>query len=185
MKALKILFIIVTATTLLSSCKLSRKEAIGDADKYLNQANHNLLEGKQDTFIVSQAEFYTQQFVREFPGDSIGSKLLMRLGNLQQGLRFYDKAISIYTEIDSLYPKTSDGANATFSKAYVYANYLFDNNKAKDAYTEFLDKYPDYNKKMSDDAKFEMETLGLTPDQQFDLIMKRKQQQESTASAAK
>ena len=163
---------------------MNRDSAVADADKYLNQATANLVAGKTDTFIVSQAVFYVNQFVREFPNDTVAPKLMMRLGNLHQGMRFYQQAIDVYTLIDSLYPSSSEGANALFTKAYVYGNFMYDIPRAKAAYMSYLDKYPDFDKKMSADARFEMETLGLTPDQQFQLIMQQKQKQDSTASAS-
>lgn len=185
MKSFSKIFLFSVLILSVASCKLSREDAAKDADKYLSEANQNLMAGKTDTFAVSQAVFYVNQFTREFPGDTLGSKLMMRLGNLHQGMRSYQKAIDVYLMIDSLYPKSSDGANAIFSAAYIYGNSLYNIKEAKALYIKYLDEYPDYNAKMSDDAKFEMETLGMTPDQQFDLIMKRSQQKDSTASASK
>ena len=56
-----------------------------------------------------------------------------------------------------------------FFIGYLYNNSLHDLAKAEQFYKEFLTKYPAHN--MAKHAQFELESLGMTPDQVFEKIM--------------
>ena len=73
------------------------------------------------------------------------------------------KAINVYTEYQSKYPDDSKTPQAMFMIGFIYANELVDTAKAKEAYSKYLELYPD--SEMAESAKAEIENLGLTPDE--------------------
>lgn len=112
-----------------------------------------------------------EAIVAEYPTGSMAPKALMELGKLYQykvdkritekeGLA---KAIDCFKKITEKYPKSDEAPLALFMTAFIQANELKEYAEATINYKLFLQKYPDHT--MSQNAKDELETMGMTPDQ--------------------
>ena len=97
---------------------------------------------------------------------------LFRAGELYSNeLQDFPKAIEVFERDYKGYPEHETAANALFFIGYLYNNSLQDLPKAETYYKEFLAKYPKHN--MARHAEFELESLGLSPDEVFEKILKK------------
>ncbi|MEI6122735.1 MAG: tetratricopeptide repeat protein [Bacteroidota bacterium] len=124
-----------------------------------------------------------KQYVSNYPKDSLspiylysGANLLMNNGQYEEAIKFIDQITKDYTNFKKL-------PEAYFLKAFIYDNYIKNIMKARDAYTEFLQKYPKHD--LAGDAQISIGNLGKTPDQivkEFD--KKAQSKSDSTNSVA-
>lgn len=63
-----------------------------------------------------------------------------------------------FQKILDKYPNGVYSSKALFMVAFINANYMDNQKKARKYYTEFLEKYPKHD--LADDAKYELENLG-------------------------
>ncbi len=105
-----------------------------------------------------------------YPAAPETPEFLFRAGELYSNeLQDFPKAIEVFQRDYQNYPDHKTAANALFFIGYLYNNSLHDLAKAEQFYKEFLTKYPAHN--MAKHAQFELESLGMTPDQVFEKIM--------------
>jgi tetratricopeptide (TPR) repeat protein len=110
------------------------------------------------------------KWAENYPDASETPEFLFRAGELYSNeLRDFPKAIEMFEKDYTRYPQHKTAANALFFIGYLYHNSLNDLEKAKKYYEEFLAKYPEHN--MAKDAKFELESLGMTPELLYEKIM--------------
>jgi TolA-binding protein len=99
-------------------------------------------------------------------------EFLFRAGELYSNeLQDFPKAIEVFERDYKNYPMHETAANALFFIGYLYNNSLHDLAKAEQYYKEFLAKYPKHN--MAQHAQFELESLGMTPDEVFEKIIQK------------
>jgi TolA-binding protein len=79
----------------------------------------------------------------------------MNMSKPKQALQLLDRIMKDY----SSFPKLAD---CLFLKAYIYENLLKDFEKAKSAYNEFLQKYPDHE--LAASAKAAIDNMGIPLD---------------------
>lgn len=89
-------------------------------------------------------------------------------------LKTTNKALSIYDWLIEKYPNYSKTPSALFIKAFTLENELGNDELAKQAYQQFLDKYPDND--FADDARFSLENIGKSPDEVLKAIEARSKQ---------
>lgn len=90
--------------------------------------------------------------------DTLAPLLLYRSSETYRAIRNFNMAIELYDRVIKSYPDFSKNEQILFLKAFTLDNDLKDFEKAKSAYEEFLQKYP--NSDFSDDTKFLLENLG-------------------------
>ncbi len=97
-------------------------------------------------------------------------EFLFRAGELYSNeLQNFPVAIQAFERDYKNYPEHETAANALFFIGYLYNNSVHDLAKAEQYYKEFLAKYPEHN--MAKHAKFELESLGMSPDELFAKII--------------
>ncbi len=107
-----------------------------------------------------------------YPDANETPEFLFRAGELYSNeLQDFPKAIEVFEKDYKTYPQHETAANALFFIGYLYNNSLHDLPKAEKYYKEFLEKYPQHN--MAKHAKFELESLGMTPDEVFARIIQQ------------
>lgn len=97
------------------------------------------------------------------PQDPKTPDYLFNAAEIAKLLKTYDKAISLYDKLIEQYPDYKKTPSALFIKAFTLENELGREEEAKQAYTLFLEKYPDDN--FADDARFSLENIGKSPDE--------------------
>ena len=170
------LFSVLIAVCLLSSCqKISSRQ---DLEKI--QALEKKADGNREAASMGAAELDSAlladlgkaylDWADKYPAAPETPEFLFRAGELYSNeLQNFPKAIEVFQRDYQNYPEHKTAANALFFIGYLYNNSLHDLPKAEQHYKEFLAKYPSHN--MAKHAQFELESLGMTPDQVFEKIM--------------
>ncbi|MFA5195519.1 MAG: tetratricopeptide repeat protein, partial [Bacteroidales bacterium] len=123
-----------------------------------------------------------KKFAEEFSDDSLAPEYLYKGATLLMNSEQNDEAINLLDRIFKDYPSFNKLPEALFLKAFIYENNIKNINKAREAYKDFLNKYPDSD--LADDAKISLENLGKTPEQIIkEFEQKMKQQEDSLAAA--
>jgi TolA-binding protein len=97
------------------------------------------------------------------PSDSLSPLLLYRSSETYRAIRNFNLAIELYDRVMAEYPSFSKNEQILFLKAFTLDNDLDDQEKAKVAYEQFLNKYPTSD--FADDAKFLLDNLGKEEDE--------------------
>jgi len=131
---------------------------------------------KQAKAAVEQKKYadavkYYETLASEFPKDSLAPEALYQLGALYQnkfvpgfaGNSSTEKAILIFRSVFDKYPDSKQAPNCLFMCGFLQSNELNRYSDATDTYNTFLQKYP--NNDMASAAKYELDNMGLTPEQ--------------------
>ena len=104
-----------------------------------------------------------ESFADKHSKDSLAPIYLFKAAGVAKSLKKGEDAVRLYDRIINDYPETKNMAMVYFMKAFVYDDELKNITKAREAYTEFLKKYPDHE--FADDAQINMNNLGKTDEQ--------------------
>lgn len=63
-----------------------------------------------------------------------------------------------FQQLQTKFPNGTFAAKALFMVGYINANHLSNLDKAREYYSQFLEKYPDHD--LADDAQYEIDNLG-------------------------
>ncbi len=147
-----ILMLIFTAC---SSSKEKLNEQIAKTEKEISQ--------QYDTVKMRQLVELYQEYVQEFPKDSLSGEYLFRSGSLNMTLGKGADALRDFTNFINLFPQNNLLPEAYYYKAHIYENIMFDFVVAKTAYYDFLARYPEH--KLAMDATFSLQYLGKSTDE--------------------
>ncbi|MFM2375737.1 MAG: hypothetical protein RLZZ165_834 [Bacteroidota bacterium] len=127
---------------------------------------------KLDQVLISELGKAYLEWANHYPAAPETPEFLFRAGELYSNeLQDFPRAIEMFQRDYQNYPDHETAANALFFIGYLYNNSIHDIEKAEKYYKEFLERYPSHN--MAEHARFELESLGMTPNQVFEKIMKR------------
>ncbi|MGX8713508.1 MAG: tetratricopeptide repeat protein [bacterium] len=108
------------------------------------------------------------QFVENYPDDSLAPIYMLNAAEININLSDYEQGISLLDSIITLYPGFEDVAMCQFLKGQAYEqNQQYD--LAREAYTEFVTKYPDHL--LAADTRKMIPLVGLTPEEQLEAIL--------------
>jgi outer membrane protein assembly factor BamD (BamD/ComL family) len=113
---------------------------------------------KADDLIASYDDFATN-----YPDDNESPEFLFKAGDMAMNLNKPNKAIAFFNRILSEYPNFEKIPQCVFLKAYIYENSLYDLDKAKLIYEEFIKRFP--NDEFADDAEVSLKNLGKSPEE--------------------
>ncbi|MEI7981733.1 MAG: tetratricopeptide repeat protein [Bacteroidota bacterium] len=112
-------------------------------------------------------------FVKDHPKDSLAPQYLFKAAGISMNSGDGTKALNLYDQFLKDYPDHPHAAMSLFFKGFVYENILRNLESAKEAYLQFIEKYP--NDEFNDDARLALQNLGKTPDQMIREFEARKQ----------
>lgn len=116
------------------------------------------------------------EFADAYPQDPETPGTLFKAGDMAMNLNMPKQAIEVFDRIMDEYPDFEKAPQCLFLKGYVYENNYKDLDKAKQAYEEFLVKYPD--DEFADDAEISIKNLGKSPEELIREFEERAKQQE-------
>lgn len=165
------------AGSLLTACqKISSRQDLEKIQALEKKADSNRESASKGTdkldfeLLSSLGKAYID-WADHYPAAPETPEFLFRAGELYSNeLTDIPKAIEAFKRDYQNYPLHKTAANALFFIGYLYHNSLQDLPNAEKYYKEFLEKYPDHN--MAKHAQFELESLGMSPEDVFDRIMK-------------
>lgn len=102
-------------------------------------------------------------FATSYPKDSQAATCLYKAAEMCINLNKGNEAIGYFDRVIKDYPDYPRLPEAYFLKGFVYEISLMNLNKAREAYTVFVQKYP--NHELTDDAQISLNNLGKTPEQ--------------------
>ncbi len=92
------------------------------------------------------------------------AELLSKAAGLAKTVESYNQALMLYARLSDRLPKHPKAPTALFMQGHIYENDLNDMDKAKAAYEQFLQRYPN-DPDYADDAKIALDQLGKTPEE--------------------
>jgi TolA-binding protein len=104
-----------------------------------------------------------EDFATDYPDETQSPDFLFKAGDMAMNLNKPNKAISFFNRILSEYPDFDKIPQCVFLKAYIYENSLFDLDKAKLIYEDFIKRFP--NDEFADDAAVSLKNLGKSPEE--------------------
>lgn len=149
---------IIACMLLFAACTSSKEkqnEQIANAEKEIAQ--------QYDTVKMRQLVGLYQEYVTEYPKDSLSGEYLFRSGTTNMALSKGADALRDFTNFTNLFPQNKLLPEAYYYKAHIYENIMFDFVAAKTAYYEFLARYPEH--KLATDASLSIQYLGKSADE--------------------
>ena len=112
------------------------------------------------------------KFADTYPKDTLATEYLYKAATLSMNTNQNEKAIEILDRIIKDFSEFKKLPETYFLKAFIYDSNIKNINKAREAYTVFLQKFPKSD--LADDAAISLDNLGKTPEQ----IIKEFQEEE-------
>ncbi|MCB9224870.1 MAG: outer membrane protein assembly factor BamD [Crocinitomicaceae bacterium] len=115
--------------------------------------------GPQDSLLKAATTRF-QDFTGAFPEDPEAPDYLLKASDFAYTLAQYEKSVKILDRIIKEYPEYKRMEDVMFVKASHIDLNLRDTTRAKQAYQDFMAKYPE--SEMIDDAQSRIENIGLS-----------------------
>lgn len=112
---------------------------------------------------AAQLVILYEKFASKYPKDSMAPTCLYKAAEMSINLNKGNDAVTYFDRVINDYPTYPRLPEAYFLKGFVYEISLMNLNKAREAYTAFIQKYP--NHELTDDAQISLNNLGKTPEQ--------------------
>jgi TolA-binding protein len=84
-------------------------------------------------------------FADKYKDDTLSAEYLFRAGDLANGLHRPEESIALYERLRVNYPDFRKAPAALFMQAFIYETVLQNKEKAKQKYSEFINKYPNHH----------------------------------------
>jgi TolA-binding protein len=159
----------------LMSCKTSKDEVNTAISRLENETAIEYSMKKMDSLLVLY-----QQYITEFPQDSIVAEYLYRSGRLNMILRRGSEALSDFTILINKFPQDKHLPEVYYYKAFIYEDILYDIMSARTAYYDFINRYPEH--KLVQDAKLSIQYLGKSPEEIVASFEQQNASEEMTSS---
>lgn len=170
---MKNIFVFALGALLVVACG-QKKETL-DHDGFIDSINSmrehlSAYSITADTAKAHQILALYDQFVEQYPDDSLAPVYMMNAAEININLSNYEQGISLLDSIIALYPGFEDVAMCQFMKGQAYEqNQQYD--LAREAYTEFVTNYPDHI--LAADTRKMIPLVGLTPEEQLEAILRK------------
>lgn len=133
---------------------------------------------KLDTAKAAHLIVMYDEFVKEFPKDTLSPIYLYRSADLNMALNKGTQSIVCLDKIINNYPNFDKIPDCMFLKAFVAENTMHNLPLAEQCYREFLKEYPTHS--LAKDAEASLQNLGKSPEQ---LVAEFEAKQDSTVKA--
>ena len=124
--------------------------------------------------MVRLAAAYEEQAAGSENADEAASYLYKAAEMYENSPADINKVLSLFDQIIEKHPNHKRAADALFKKGFVFNNVLQDTARARVAYEAFINQFPDHD--LVEDAKIEVENLGLSAQELLEKIQKRAQE---------
>lgn len=116
-----------------------------------------------DNITAGQALLAYSEYYNNYPKDSITPDYLFKAGEIATAIKQYPQALGYYQTIVEKYPEYKLVQESLFLQASLLDNYLSQDEKAKVAYEQLIQKYP--KSIYCNDAKAAISNLGKSDEQ--------------------
>ncbi len=155
---------IILVAVVFISCSSKKSD-----EELFNEGKTNTEEGK-----ISEAVVSYEELLKEYPDSKAGPEAIKNLASIYQNklvkniseTESLQEATKLFRQIYDDYPESEFAPMGLFMAGFVLANDLFAYHEATEAYSLFVEKFPDHE--FADDAKIELDNMGLTPGEFLD-----------------
>lgn len=102
------------------------------------------------------------RFAKKFPEDSLTAEYLFRKAGILRVEKKGDPALDALAEIVNRYPESPRVVECYFLRGLIYEEVFYDQQLAKKAYLNFIDRYP--NHPLAENAAYAIHYLGMSPE---------------------
>lgn len=99
-----------------------------------------------------------EEFAKFYDKDTLTPGFLFNAGELAMALNLGAKAVGLFEKVRTQYPTYEKAPACLFLQGFVFETQLFNNEKAKEKYSQFIKEYP--NHELADDAQASINNLG-------------------------
>ncbi len=160
------LWIKAIAALCISGILLTACQSKQEKDREKIDRMESFLKDTANAFDKTRAVEYRNalvDFCTQYPQDSMVASFTFRAAELSMNLHESQKAIDLFQRFLKAWPENPKAADALFLTAFIYENELKNYNQARNAYSEFVTKYPTHP--FADDAEVLIRNLGKTPEE--------------------
>ncbi len=162
----KIFFTLIIASAMLVACGPNREERINQIEDFEDSVFEAAIGA--DPAVADQLTKMYVDFADKYSTDTLAPEFLMKAGEVQSNVLHTERAIELLDRVINNYPDFEDVPMCYFLKGNAYdLNCQYD--KAKVAYQEFVDKYPDHF--MAEQTRKMLPRIGMTPEQMLEDIL--------------
>lgn len=169
MKRIAYLSIAALCATLALACthQLTREEQIEQVEALEDSLFVNPASAVEEATASRMIGLYTA-FADAYPADSLAPSYLLKAADVATNALLTDQAIALFDRIIKDYPDFKDVPICYFMRGQAYEqNQQYD--KAREAYNEFLSKYPDHY--MAESTRQVLPMLGLSPEEMLQQVL--------------
>lgn len=182
MKKLIFPILLVSNLFIWSACNTGGAGSFDEQVMQAKEAYTSVKNAMPDSVTTKNLIVAYENYVKNAPKDEKSAEYLFNTGQLYQQLHDFETAVGVFDSVYHRYPQSAKAPNALFLMAMSYKDNLSDTSKAKQYYTEFLQKFPEHE--LADDAKVLLENIGKTDEQMFEELMKKAAAQGDTTAMA-
>lgn len=150
---MKLSYVSLIITLILVSCAKKTEVELLKAGQAAEQ-------GKNFKLAIDCYQELTDRFPSAASAESCQTRVAVIYNN---ELHDAGNAVAAYKKVYARFPLSKNAPAALFLCGFLWSNELHNTDSAKVVYETFLQKYPDHE--LAASAKFELETLGKSPDQ--------------------
>jgi outer membrane protein assembly factor BamD (BamD/ComL family) len=123
-----------------------------------------------DEELLKEATTKFQDFANEFPDDPKSPDYLLKASDFSLALDLPSKSVKILNQIIDKYPDYNRMEDVMYVKASHLDFNLRDTTRAKEAYREFIEKYP--NSELIDDCEIRIKFISYSLEEYADKLIK-------------
>lgn len=176
-------FIILVASLLVTACGQNSKDQSQSKDQLqkkiseLKDSLNNVTKPKKIQKYARDMAKAAGEYTDRYPKDSMTPEYLYLLGDIHFSyLENSETAFNNLQELRNKYPKHDKAPYALFTQGFYYEQ-LNKEQKARQFYRKFLEKYPDH--KFTEDVRLSMKGLGKSPEEQLKQALEKRNKRDS------
>lgn len=166
----KTILLLTVATSLaMACCTPQRDKDLSGIQQYENSID--LQNNKVDTEVGNNLIMMYTDFATKYPTDSLAPMYIMKAADVAANIGNPATAIEYLDKVITDYPSFEKRADCYFFKGFIYETVAHDLDKAKEAYTAFIEEYPSHP--MVNNAKTIINNLSLSDEELIKMIMEK------------
>lgn len=164
-----IMLLAVTTSLVMACCTPQRDKDLVNIQQYENSID--LQNNKVDSLVGNNLITMYIDFASKYPTDSLAPMYIMKAADVSANIGNTAIAIKYLDKVIAEYPSFEKRPDCYFFKGFIYETVACDNNKAKEAYTAFIEEYP--NHPLVNDTKTIINNLSLSDEDIIKMIMEK------------
>ena len=167
-----LLLMLAFAISLLAGCKHEKTEQEKLYDE-ITAKETKLYKDKTEAIdkdkAIEQVSLYAE-YADKYTTDTLAPEYLFRAAEISENANQPNNAITYLTRIEENYKDYKNYPLCLFKKAYIYENYLKNQEKARQYYEKFIADYPDHE--LAEAANSSLTFLGMSDDDLIKVLEK-------------